>query len=122
MADIPEDIEAFDLLETFNDLAEQQKAIELLRRKLIAAKCKNCQRFGIALKQVRKRNGVSQHSLALTVGYQHASKVNKWERSKEFPRRDELARIISVLHCRREEATLLAIAWWCDPLRPGNYY
>ena len=122
MADKLDDIEAIDLLQALDNLAEQQKAIESLRRKLIAARCKDCQRFGLVLKIVRKRSGLSQHSLALALSYQHASKVNKWENSKEFPRRDELTKIISVLRCRREDATLLALAWWCDPLRPGHYY
>src|SRR5258708_33025159 len=116
MADQLDNVEAIDLLQTLDDLAEQQKAIESLRRKLIAARCKNCQRFGSVLKLIRKRSSISQHSLALALGYQHASKVNKGERSKEFPRRDELTKTISILRCRREDATMLAIAWWCDPL------
>ncbi len=122
MFGIPNDTDATDLFKILEELAEQQKAIDALRRRLIATRCKNCQRFGTALKTIRKRHHVSQRSLSLAIGYQHASKVNKWEAGKEFPRRDELLKIINILRCGREETALLGLAWWCDPLRPGNYY
>src|SRR5579859_5695972 len=99
MADIPNTVEASELLREFTELAEQQKAIEALRRQLVAARCKQCQRFGAVLRVTRKRHGVTQRVLSHGVGYQHASKVAKWEASTEFPRRDELTKIISAVHC-----------------------
>lgn len=122
MPEILDEPEASELLHTLDELAAQQNAIEQLRLKLIAAKCKDCERFGAALRTIRKRHGVTQGALSLALGYQHASKVNKWEAAKEFPRRDELIKMIETLHCRREEAVVLGITWWCDPLRPGDYH
>ena len=68
MAELPDELEATELLRRLDELTEQQKTIETLRRKLIVAKCQHCQRFAIVLKNNSQTSWHDPESAVLRSG------------------------------------------------------